>query len=85
MARFIRFPSPHLPSHPFGEGFSLWEADNSDAGCTEAGTKSGRNAICGQIAWRESQVGSGIALIGCNARRLHDECMTSAWARPRLR
>lgn len=68
-------PLPHLPRHPFGEGFARWEADNGDAGCTEAGTKSGRNAICGQIAWREPQVGSSSTLIGCNACRARDECM----------
>lgn len=67
--------SPHLPNHPFGDGFARWKTDNSNAGCTETGTKSGRNAICGQIVWCEPQVGSGSALIGCNDRRARDECM----------
>jgi hypothetical protein len=62
-----------LPRHSFGEGFAQWEADNSDAGCTEGGTKSGRNAICGPIAWCEPQVGSGSTLVGCNACRARDE------------
>ena len=42
-------PLPHLPRHPFGEEFARWEVDDSDAGRTEAGTKSGRNAIGGQV------------------------------------
>jgi hypothetical protein len=64
-----------LPRHPFGEEFARWEVDNSDAGRTEAGTESGRNAIGGQIAWREPQIGSSSVLIGCNARRARDECV----------
>ena len=58
-----------------GIQFGLTQLQCSDARCTEAGTKSGRNAICGQIAWREPQVGSSSTLIGCNVRHSRDERM----------
>jgi hypothetical protein len=71
----MRFRSPRLPRLPFGEGIARWQVHNSDARCTEAGAKSGGNAICGQIAWRQPQVGGGSALIGCNVHRECDKCM----------
>ena len=58
-----------------GIQFGLTQLQCSDARCTEAGTKSGRDAICGQIVWRQPQVGGGSALIGCNAHGECGECM----------
>jgi hypothetical protein len=42
-----------------GIQLGLTQLQCSDARCAEAGTKSGRNAICSQIAWRQPQVGGG--------------------------